>query len=90
MPRNDRDINDERFILADPDAESLRTSPDAARNSPGDPHSDPTGIGPVMEIMSMARQIYTAARVSGFPEEQAFQLSRDWFTTMTKISGDRT
>lgn len=53
-----------------------------------DPGFDATGLDGVMDIMRGAFQVMTAAKLTGFSDPQAFQLTRDWFTTMMRISAD--
>lgn len=55
-------------------------------DGPPDPGFDATGLEGVMDIMRGAFQIMTGAKLAGFSDPQAFQLTRDWFTNMMHIS----
>lgn len=58
---------------------------------PDDPLSsgwDATGLDAVAGVMRGAFQVMTAARLTGFTDAQAFQLSRDWFTNMMRMSAE--
>lgn len=47
---------------------------------------DPTGLEDITEILTAAYQVYSAARISGFSDGQAFQFGRDYFTTMMQMA----
>ena len=58
----------------------------AQDDQPGGDGFDATGLDAMLDIMRGAFQVMTAARITGFSEQQAFQLSRDWFTNMMRFS----
>ena len=47
---------------------------------------DATGLDSVMDIMRGTHQVMTGAVLAGFTQAQAFQLARDWFTNMMRMS----
>lgn len=58
---------------------------DPLDNNPG---FDATGLDGVMDIMRGTFQVMTGAKLVGFTDAQAFQLCRDWFTNMMRISAE--
>ena len=61
------------------DEELFGTSPDAARMAPDGAQLDATGLAELMGVMTTVFQVWTAAKLSGFSDGQAFQLARDHY-----------
>jgi hypothetical protein len=49
---------------------------------------DPTGLDEMMPMLASGQTFYTAARLSGFSEAQAFTLTRDYLKTMLRLSSE--
>lgn len=58
-------------------------------NVPPSAEPDATGLDGILDVMGSARQVYNAARIARFTEDQAFQFARDYFTTMMRMSTER-
>lgn len=59
---------------------------DPANDGADDPGFDSTGLDGIMDIMRGAHQIMSGAMLVGFTDQQAFQLARDFFTNMMRMS----
>lgn len=58
-------------------------------NLSSDAELDSTGLTEMMSIMRSAFQVMTAAKLSGFSENQAMQFAHDYFITMMRMSAER-
>lgn len=47
---------------------------------------DPTGAAELYPVLATTKQVYDAARISGFSESQAMQLSRDYFVEFLRAA----